>query len=120
MNLVYISGKYSGETQEEVNKNIEEAEKYAIELANRNVGFICPHLNTRNFEQKSTADYEFYMDMYLELVSKCNGILMLPRWEGSSGARRELKKAREVGLNEFYPESVQDNKVFDEIKIIIT
>ena len=42
--------------------------------------------------------YEGYMEVCLEAIERCDKIYLLKGWECSSGAKRELKKALELGL----------------------
>jgi hypothetical protein len=37
-----------------------------------------------------------------EIIPRCDGIFMLPRWEDSEGAKAELELAREKGLKELF------------------
>ena len=96
--IVYVSGKYSGN----IDENIALARKVAIEVWESGNVALTPHLNTAHFEQDCKCSYDDYMNGYLDLVWKCDAILMLPGWEQSNGAIKELNLARKELIPEYY------------------
>lgn len=48
---------------------------------------LCPHTNTRFFQ--GAADDAVWLDGDLELLYRCDAILMTPDWRRSSGATAE-------------------------------
>ncbi len=118
MRIVFIAGPYFGDGKyETIEQNIVDAERVAIELANRNIGFFCPHTHTRHFEFKAKAQESFYLSLdaaMLQLVG--HAIVALPRWGTSAGARKEIKWAEENNLSVFYLSSLDDKKTFDMIE----
>lgn len=112
--IVYISGKY---TNGDISSNILLARKVAIELWERGLVVICPHLNTANFEQDCRIGYDRYITGDLEILSRCDVIEMLPNWEESNGARDEHGFALEMDMPIFYyPElpSLQRSMTFEQ------
>lgn len=106
--IVYISGKYSGNTKE----NIQAARKVAIELWSKGFTALCPHLNTAEFEDECTATYEDYINGDIELLSVCGAVLMLPDWRGSEGAGKEYDYAMKNGIPiYFYPDLPEMSRV---------
>lgn len=96
---------------ETIERNIREAEKYAIALADRQVGFFCPHKHTEHFNggQKSTAPEQFYYDLdFYFLMHIADAVLVVPGWENSSGTKRELEWVKAKGLKTFYPKDPTD------------
>ena len=111
MVLVYIAGCYnSKDGYNGIEKNIREAEKYAIELANNNIAFICPHLNSNHFEVKAKANEDFYYKQDIELLKCCNIMIVIPGWENSVGVKNEIEYAKNHDIQIFYVESVNDIK----------
>ena len=96
--IIYISGKYTGATPEETKQNIEDARIVAIYLWNEGYVALCPHLNTANFEKDCAADYQDYLVGDLELLSRCDAMVLLPDWKRSSGACIEVAYAKEHGI----------------------
>ena len=114
--LVFIAGPYFGDGKyETIEANVKEAERYAIALANRGVFFFCPHIHTSHFgyKAKNKDGENYYKALDFVYLKMCKGILMMPRWKESSGARDEHEWAMGNNLNIFYPKSPNDNEVMD-------
>lgn len=89
MKTIYISGPMTG--IENLNRDMfDEAESLLRECGENPI-------NPHNFpEQKS---YEDYLLLDLEMIAMAaDAIAMLPGWERSPGAKKELKTAIELGL----------------------
>lgn len=109
MKIVFIAGPYIGDGRlETIERNIRSAEEYAVALANRRIGFFCPHLHTHHFGSKADADETFYHRLDFHFLMRADGILMMPEWRTSGGARRERDWAIAKGLPVFYPQSPHD------------
>ena len=102
MKVVYISGRYRGESEGEVFDNIIHARSAALELWGQGFAVICPHTNSM-FMGSQMFDNAF-LDGDLEIVKRCDIIYMLRGWEQSVGAKRELGVAVEMGLEIRYEE----------------
>jgi len=111
--IIYISGKYTGGTPKETDQNIAAARKVAVELWNMGYVALCPHLNTANFEKDCGVPYAQYLSGDLELLSRCDAILLLEGWRGSSGACIERQYALEHEIPIFstlnYPKLIEPN-----------
>lgn len=105
MKIIFIAGPYFGDgTREAIERNIREAEKYQIALANKQIGFFCAHNHTEHFQVKAASPEEFYYKLDLELLSRsADAVLAVPGWEKSTGAKREVEWAKENSLPVFYP-----------------
>lgn len=106
-----ISGHYTGDgSQEVIAKNIAIAEKFAIALANKGIGFFCPHCNSAQHEIKgSIIGPQFYVDLNLEIQKRAtDAILMIPGWKTSPGAVNEIKLAKKMDKPIFYPNDEND------------
>jgi hypothetical protein len=117
--IVYTAGPYSHTSGVgSVNANIFRAREVAIQLWNAGYTVICPHMNTDHLELYTTLKNKDFVDRDLEIVERCDAIVMLPYWESSKGAVRELEHARSKGLKVwFWPEvpGVQkSSKAWDE------
>lgn len=96
--IVYVSGKYTGKTVEETEQNIAEARKVAIDLWHNGYVALCPHLNTAGFEADCNATYEDYITGDLELLSRCDAMVLCPNWKSSTGAKIEVEYAKEHSI----------------------
>ncbi len=109
LKLVFIAGPYFGDGQTAtIEANIQQAERYAIALANAGVGFFCPHLHTRHFGLKAQMGEEFYHRLDFQYLLRSDAVLFLPQWRNSSGARREHAWATWRRLPCFYPSSPEN------------
>ena len=61
---------------------------------------LCPHTNTRFFQ--NAAPDEVWLDGDLELLARCDAVLMTEDWERSSGARAEHEHATKRQMPVFY------------------
>src|SRR3990167_11533393 len=84
--LVYTAGKYRGD----VDKNIDDAKKVAIDLWEMGYVVICPHLNTDHFENDCKVIDDVYLKGDLEIILRCDAMVMIPGWRDS----RDRKSTR--------------------------
>jgi hypothetical protein len=105
--MIYISGCYTNGdsiTKKEKDKNVNLAKKYAIKIWNMGVSVICPHLNTRDFEEEP----QFYLthsdvlQLNLRQLDRVDALFMLENWKKSKGARVEHHYAEISYIPIFY------------------
>jgi len=96
--LVYVSGKYSASTKEGIAANIKAAEEVARYLWSCGHAVICPHTNTAFFDDIPGVGYESFIRGDLQIVRRCDAMVMVPGWETSRGANRERDYAIELGI----------------------
>ncbi|MDI1346314.1 MAG: DUF4406 domain-containing protein [Pseudolabrys sp.] len=94
--LVYIAGPYRASTEREVVLNIRRAEEAAIEVWKAGGVAICPHLNTALFG--GVLPDETWLSGDIEILRRCDAILMVGKWQDSKGARDELLFACDQGI----------------------
>lgn len=99
MIVVFIAGPFRGETAWEVERNIRRAEDLAFEVAVAGAMPLCPHTNTRFFD--GTLTDEFWLDGTMELLRRCDAVIMTDDWKRSSGARAEKAEAARIGIPVF-------------------
>jgi hypothetical protein len=118
MKVIYVAGPYTGKNHFETKQNILNAEKVAIECWRKGWAVICPHKNTSGFEvvEDKKINYNTWINGDLEILSRCDAIVMVDGWKGSKGAMKELEKAKEFGLSIYF--SAFDVTVlhFDQLK----
>ena len=74
-------------------RNILRAKLLGVEVAKLGACPIIPHANTDHPDFERVQPYEFWIKATLGMLRMCDAIIMLPRWETSSGARGEHKAA---------------------------
>lgn len=100
LKVVYIAGPFRGPNAWEIEQNIRRAEALALEVWKIGAACLCPHTNTRFFQ--GAADDSVWLDGDLELLARCDAVLLTPDWERSSGARAEVEFAVKRGIRIFY------------------
>ena len=101
MRVVYVAGPFrAGANQWKQEQNVRRAEALALDVWKLGAVAICPHSMTR-FYQGALPD-DVWLDGDLELLHRCDAILMMPDWEQSMGARAEHRAATEWKQHVFY------------------
>ena len=110
MKIIFIAGPYfSDGDPKKIEKNIRDAEKYQIALANHGIRFFFAHNHTEHFEQKANASEKFYKGMDMLILQRvADAMIAIPGWENSSGAKNEVSWAKENSLKIFFPKSIDD------------
>jgi len=97
MKLLYISGPFSDpDPIHGIERNITRASEIALEAWRKGWAVICPHKNTSGF-QHTEIPWETWMEGDIEIVRRCDAILMIPGWLNSRGAMLERMEARNAG-----------------------
>lgn len=103
MHLVYIAGPYRGKTSQEVELNIASAKQVAKLVARKGYMPVTPHLNTQGFEHIAPdLPDEFWLEGTLEIMRRCDYVVLAPGWEFSSGTHKEIQTAKDLHISIFY------------------
>lgn len=100
--LIYVSGPYTENATGTVDEHIENARGIAIRLWTLGHAVICPHLNTAHFEELCDLAWNTYLEGDLNMISRCDALVMTEDWEQSRGARIEHSYAKEIGIPIYY------------------
>jgi nucleoside 2-deoxyribosyltransferase len=100
MKVVYVAGPFRGPHHWAIAENIRNAERLALEVWRAGAACICPHLNTAHFQD--AAPDHVWLDGDLELLARCDAVLMTPDWQRSTGAKAERDYATERGIAVLY------------------
>jgi len=92
MRLIYIAGKYRAKTEWEVKQNIDRAEAVSLKYWKAGYAVHCPHKNSA-FMGGLCPD-ETWPEGGLEILGRCDGIVMMEDWGDSDGSWKELIQAR--------------------------
>lgn len=100
--LVYVAGPYRAETREGVELHIQTARAVGLQVARKGWCPVIPHTMLAHLDAAapSIAD-QFWLDATLELMRRCDAVLLLPGWTQSSGTRAEVAEAQRLGLPVF-------------------
>jgi hypothetical protein len=100
MRVIYVAGPFRGRDSWEIESNIRRAEALSLEVWKAGGVALCPHANTRFFQ--GTLPDDTFVRGTLEMLTRCDAILMVPGWERSAGARGERDWAIEHAMPVFY------------------
>jgi len=100
MKVVYIAGPFTGKTPWDVEQNVRVAEEAALHVAKLGAMPLCPHSNTRFFHGQCTP--AFWYEGTLELLRRCDAIMLIGNWCTSRGALAEKAEAERLELPVFY------------------
>ncbi len=95
--VLYLAGPYSGDTI----INIENARRIQVDLCEHGYFVVNPVQNTANFDLDCDCDYDSYLEGDIEIMLRCDILVLRPDWWNSSGARREAIRstlARQPGI----------------------
>lgn len=100
MRLVYVAGPFRGKSHWEIAENIRNAERLALEVWRAGAAALCPHANTAHYQD--AAPDHLWLNGDLEMLARCDAMLMTPDWQRSSGARAEHEFALKNGIQVLY------------------
>jgi nucleoside 2-deoxyribosyltransferase len=81
-------------------ENIRRAERLSWEVWAMGAACICPHTNTRFF-QNSLPD-NIWLEGDLAMLERCDALIVTEDWEGSQGTRVEVDCAVSLGIPVFF------------------
>lgn len=96
MKVAYIAGPYRANTVSGIVDNIRKAEAVAIEYWKKGYAVICPHKNTALLDGVCNDDVWLKGD--IEIMKRCDVIVMVPGWAKSTGATDEYNIAVSLGM----------------------
>lgn len=95
MKVAYIAGPYRAETPWKIARNIRAASEVALKYSKLGYAVICPHANTAHMDGELPDS--FWLEATLELMRRCDVVVMMAGWRKSSGARAEYVEANRLG-----------------------
>lgn len=111
MKMIYIAGKYTdarGEWYQHL--NIELAKRVARHFWKKgDYAVICPHANSAFMGDSSPSNWEMWLEGDLEMIKRCDMIVMLPNYKDSAGALKELAFAQSYNIDITYVEEYAHN-----------
>lgn len=106
MKIAYTAGPYRAPHIWGVVQNIRAAEAVAVELWRMGIAALCPHKNTALLDGATGGagfgDAAVWLEGDLEMLRRCDLIVMVPGWEQSQGAKAEREEAKARGIPVMY------------------
>ncbi len=108
MKVVYVAGPFRGPNHWEIAQNIRRAEALALQVWLAGAAALCPHANTRNFQDAGPD--EIWLKGDIELLERCDAIILTDDWKSSAGAKAERHHAKSKGLAVFHESEIHTLK----------
>lgn len=96
MKLVYVAGPYRGSTGWGIDCNIQAARRIGAEVARVGGMPVVPHANTAHYD--GIQDDAFWLAGTLEILRRCDAVVLCDGWRRSSGTRGEFDEAKRLGM----------------------
>lgn len=96
MKVIYVAGPYRAETPFKILQNIRRAEQIALQVWQAGHVALTPHMNTRLFDGECPD--ETWLTGGLELLRRCDAIILVPGWETSDGTFLEIEEAKKLNI----------------------
>ena len=96
MQVAFISGPYRASTVYGIKHNVDIAGAVALKYWKRGYAVICPHKNSAFFDGECPE--KVWLDGDIEILRRCDVIVMMSGWEQSEGARADLHEAERCGM----------------------
>ena len=111
MKVAYVAGPYNADSIYSIVQNIRRAEFVALSLWKMGYAVICPHKNTSLLDGECTR--QTWIDGDLEILRRCDLLVVLPNWGESEGTRDEISQAEVLNIPIFYwPDDIPKLKSF--------
>jgi len=112
MKVAYVAGPYDANSTYDIVQNIRRAEVVALSLWKMGYAVICPHKNSSLLDNEE-CPREIWINGYLEILRRCDLLVVIPNWEDSAGTRDEISLAGMSDIPTFYwPDDLQKLKSF--------
>jgi nucleoside 2-deoxyribosyltransferase len=99
MKVVYVAGPFRASTGWGIEENVRYAELHALHVWRAGAACLCPHMNSRHFN--GVLPDKTFLDGDLELLLRCDAVLLLPNWAESDGTIDEVIFAIRHGIPVF-------------------
>jgi len=100
MKLIYVAGPFRASNAWAIEQNIRRAEELALEVWRAGFACVCPHSNTIFYQ--GVLPNETWLLGDLEIVRRCDGVILAPGWEHSEGSRGEILEAQKNNIPVFH------------------
>lgn len=99
--VVYVAGRFRSADGWKVNENVFAAEKAGREVAALGAMPLVPH--SIGAHMAGTEDDTFWLTGTLELMRRCDVVLVLPGYQESQGTMGEIAEAQRIGMPVIMP-----------------
>ena len=104
MKKIYLSGKMTGLTPRQIKRNFAKIEK-GIAKHHPDAYIMNPAV-TYNMKKYDAFSYEDWLHIDFAMIDACDIICLLPNWEDSMGAKKEIAYAYKHGKCVCFPVTI--------------
>lgn len=105
MFTVYVAGPYRAPTREGIQLNIQSATQVGRLACLKGWSPVVPHANTALLDTITPElGDQFWIDATMELMRRCDAVVLCPGWQRSEGVKGELEEADKLGIPIFRSE----------------
>lgn len=101
--VVYVAGRFRSADGWKINENVFAAEKAGRAVAALGAMPLIPH--SIGAHMAGTEDDSFWLTGTLELMRRCDVVLVLPGYQESQGTQGEIAEAQRIGLPVIMPQN---------------
>jgi hypothetical protein len=101
MKLAYIAGPYTADGPIGIAANVRRAAEVAAAVAAKGYAIFCPHTNSYLVDRIQQRPYDYWLQMDLAFLERCDLLVLVPDWEKSDGTAKEIASARDNGIPVF-------------------
>jgi len=98
--LIYVAGPYTAEHPYEVYENIHVSWQMSLDIWGTGHVPISPHLC--GCFMGGICSEQIFIEGTMEMMRRCDAIMVLPGWQHSSGTKGEIVEAVKLGTPIFY------------------
>ena len=105
--LVYLAGPIRPKGDQTLESNINNAKSIALELWKKGYTVISPHANSDLPITLADKEVEAlrWLNGDLDIIARCDAVVVLPGWEESAGTKGEIEFAKERNIPiTYYPD----------------
>ncbi len=100
--VVYVAGPYRARTRAQVSVNIQSARAVGLLAIRNGWSAVIPHANTGDLDLHAPdITDDFWLAATLELMRRCDAVVLVPGYETSEGTQGEIAEAKRLGIPVF-------------------
>ncbi|MBL4833618.1 MAG: DUF4406 domain-containing protein [Pseudomonas sp.] len=103
MPVVYVAGPYRASNRAGVELNIQSARLTGLHCCLKGWSPLIPHANTGGLDEIAPAiPDQFWLDATLELMRRCDAVVLCPGYSLSNGTAAEVIDAQRLGMRVYW------------------
>lgn len=95
MKIIYVAGRLTAKNNFEITRNVRAAEDVGLLVVQLGAMPLIPHANT-GLTFFGVGEEAFWYEGTLELLRRCDAMILVPGWEGSRGVASEIEEAKNL------------------------